>query len=103
VADELRTAGFVVREAINAEEALVVLQGPDPVDLLLTDVRIPGPGDGLTLAATARARWPELRIIVVSGHLPSGPGAGLADGFFIKPFDINAVVDRVKELLGAAQ
>jgi len=100
VADELRTAGFVVLEAINADEAMVVLQGPDPVDLLLTDVRMPGSGDGLTLATTVRTRWPELKIIVVSGHLPGGPAPGVADGFFMKPFDVPALINRVKELLG---
>ena len=103
VADEFRIAGFVVREAINAEEALAVLRGPDPVDLLLTDVRIGGPHDGLALAATARAHWPELRIIVVSGHLPGGPAAGVADGFFVKPFDLPALLRRTRELLGVDQ
>jgi CheY-like chemotaxis protein len=102
VADELRTEGFVVLEAINAEEALVVLQGPEPIDLLLTDVRMPGAGDGLTLAATVRALWPELKIIVVSGHLPGGPSPAIADGFFVKPFDVPRLVNRVKELLGIA-
>ena len=99
IADELRTAGFVVLEAINADEALVVLRGPERVDLLLTDVRMPGSGDGLTLAATGRATWPELKIILVSAHLPNGPAAGVADAFFAKPYDVSALIDRVKELL----
>ena len=99
IADELRTAGFVVLEAINADEALVVLRGPERVDLLLTDVRMPGSGDGLTLAATGRATWPELKIILVSAHLPNGPAAGVVDAFFAKPYDVSALIDRVKELL----
>src|SRR5262245_62435762 len=42
IADELRQAGFVVLEAVNADEAMVVLSGPEAVDLLFTDVRMPG-------------------------------------------------------------
>ena len=102
IADEFRTVGFVVLEAVNADEALVVLHGPEPVDLLLTDVRMPGTADGLTLAAAARASWPELKIILVSAHLPNGPAAGVADAFFAKPYDVSALIDRVKKLLGIA-
>ena len=61
---------------------------------------MPGSGDGLTLATTVRRLWPHLKIVVVSGHLPGGPPGGVADGFFLKPFDVDKLIGRVKELLG---
>ena len=52
MADCLRAAGYVVVEAANATEALAVLTSGEPVDVIFTDVRMPGAMDGLMLA-----RW----------------------------------------------
>jgi len=100
IADELRQAGFVVLEAVNADEAMVVLSGPEAVDLLFTDVRMPGTADGLALAATARVLRPDLKIVVVSGHAPAGVAAGPMDEFFAKPYDVGVVIGCLKQLLG---
>jgi CheY-like chemotaxis protein len=76
VTDELRKGGFKAIEARNADEAIALLQSQVPVDLVFTDVRLPGSIDGLTLAGLIRQTRPELRIIVVSGNLPAGSGLG---------------------------
>jgi CheY-like chemotaxis protein len=103
IADELRSNGLSVVEAANADEALMVLRSSAPVDLLFTDIRMPGSMDGLALAALMRTTQPELRIIVASGHLPEWPSRGIADAFFFKPYDAETVVKRVKELLATIE
>lgn len=99
ITEELRLAGFTVVEAANADEALTILQSAAPIDLVMTDVRMPGSMDGLGLAEVVRSIRPELKIIVASGHLPTLPASNTVDAFFGKPYDPARVVQRVKELL----
>ena len=99
IADELRSSGLSVVEAVNADEALTVLRSSAPVDLLFTDIRMPGSIDGLALAALVRTTHPELKIIIASSHWPVGPSRDIADAFFIKPYDTVMVVSQIKELL----
>ena len=99
IADELRSSGLSVIEAVNADEALTVLQSSAPVDLLFTDIRMPGSIDGLALAALVRTMHPELKIIIASGDSPVWPSRDIADAFFRKPYDTVRVVSQIKELL----
>jgi CheY-like chemotaxis protein len=55
VADELRAQGYAVIEATNASEAISVLQSSMRIDLVLTDIRMPGDLDGLGLARMMRS------------------------------------------------
>jgi two-component system, response regulator PdtaR len=102
VADALRAQGINVIEASNGDEALRVLQSSVPVELLLTDIRMPSALDGLALAQAARATRPGLKLIVASSQPAGHEVAGLADAFFAKPFDLKGVVQRVKSLLAEA-
>ena len=98
IADALRQSGFMVIEAANGYEARAVLQSSNPVAVLITDVKMPGIMDGLTLAKWIRAQNPAVKIILVSGSMP--PGAqSLADAVFIKPYAVEALVKRVSELM----
>jgi len=63
IADELREQGLHVLEASNADDALTILQSSLPVDLLFTDVRMPGRMDGVALARFAHSRFPWLKLI----------------------------------------
>jgi two-component system, response regulator PdtaR len=99
VAEELRSQGLQVLEASNAEEALAILESSLPVDLLFTDVRMPGRMDGVALAKLAQARFPRLKVIIASSHQPEDPSRTLADAFIAKPYDLNKVVERVESLL----
>jgi DNA-binding response OmpR family regulator len=99
VADALRAQGINVIEASNGDEALRVLQSSLPVQLLLTDIRMPSELDGLALAHAARVARPGLKLIVASSQLAGHEVAGLADAFFAKPFNLRAVVARVTSLL----
>jgi DNA-binding response OmpR family regulator len=103
VADALRAQGINVIEASDGDEALRVLQSSLPIQLLLTDIRMPSELDGLALAHAARAARPGLKLIVASSQPAGHEVAGLADAFFAKPFDLKAIVARVKSLLTEAQ
>jgi len=103
MADELRSNGLSVIEAANADEALTVLRSSAPVDLLFTDIRMPGSMDGLALAALMRAIKPELKIIVASGQSPRSLSRDIADEFFDKPYNAATVVKRITELLATLE
>lgn len=100
----LERAGYVVHAAASAEQALAIegaLEGP--LDLLLTDVSMPGMGGG-ALASAIRARRPDVRIAYVSGSAKDElerQGIALGrDGFVSKPFSAEGLRSRVRELLG---
>lgn len=101
VADALRSAGLDVIEAATGDEALTVLASSATVDLVFTDIQMPGSTDGLALAQIARQMRPSLKIIVTSGNAPARPSPGLADVFFGKPYAFDRLVERIKGLLGS--
>jgi DNA-binding NtrC family response regulator len=68
VTDFLRTSDFDVIEAEDAGQAVAILDGRTDISLVITDVRMPGPTDGIGLAKFAAARWPHLRVLITSGH-----------------------------------
>jgi CheY-like chemotaxis protein len=102
VAEALRAAGFSVIEAANADEALKVLATSAPVDVLITDVDMPGAIDGLGLAPLARSARPGLRVVIASGCVGSEAAADAADLFIGKPYDPEHMVWRVRGLTEAA-
>ncbi len=99
ITGELRSNRLSVVEAANADEALTVLRSSAPVDLLFTDIRMPGSIDGLALAILVRTTHPELKIIITSSHAPVWPSRDTADAFISKPYDPVRVVSQIKELL----
>jgi CheY-like chemotaxis protein len=92
----LRSAGHLVLSAANATQAVTLLDRHPGVDLVVTDVVMPGIG-GLMLADIARVRWPELKFAYVTGY-GELPGIGSAlrnDQVLHKPYrarDLEAVV-----------
>jgi signal transduction histidine kinase/CheY-like chemotaxis protein len=67
IAASLRAAGFAVREAEDAATALAALDQNPGIDVLLTDLAVPGT-DGLQLIDAAHAMRPELPVVLISGH-----------------------------------
>jgi CheY-like chemotaxis protein len=65
---ELRLAGFEVLEAASAEDALAIVPKIDRIDLLFTDIRLPGM-DGWKLAENIRGRHAQMPIIYASGYV----------------------------------
>jgi CheY-like chemotaxis protein len=103
IAEELRRQGVNVVEASDAEEALAVLQGAVPVQLLLTDLQMPGSFDGTALASMVHASFPTIKIVVASSLPPGKSLRAIAHAAFLKPYDLTAVVRQVKELLPESQ
>jgi len=88
VASELRDAGFRVIEAANADQAVKVLETERSIDILFTDVDMPGSMDGVRLSAFVAQRWPPIKIIVTSGKQIARTGVLPAKALFIpKPYE----------------
>jgi CheY-like chemotaxis protein len=101
----LRGAGYKVLEADCAAAALRAAAGHEGrIDLLLTDVMMPGML-GTDLAAEMRAVSPGLRVLFISGHVEYLAAGGGDDGRFEpllrKPFSIEAFLSKVREVLDA--
>jgi len=75
----LAELGYRVLSARTALEALDVLQGREPVDLLFTDVVMPGGMSGLELAREAQRLRPGLPVLATSGHVGSAEASGAPD------------------------
>lgn len=97
--DALEQAGYEVVEAGNADEALVLL-GRKAVDVLFTDINMPGSMDGLQLVSRVRERSPKTRMVVTSGHVHLGR-FDLASGvaFLPKPYQYDSLIKLLEELL----
>lgn len=101
VREMLVEAGYLVVEAINAQQALLELHSTREVDLLLSDVGLPGM-NGRELADAARALRPHLPVLFVTGYTESavvrheflGPGMSLLP----KPFSVNELLRSVREM-----
>jgi two-component system, response regulator PdtaR len=98
LSEELREAGFCVIEAAHAEEAMSYLQAGGDVDLVFTDVRMPGSRSVLDVARDLRGQYPLLPIILTSGN-ERPPGADTLGPFIPKPYKIDYAVSVVRELL----
>jgi two-component system, cell cycle sensor histidine kinase and response regulator CckA len=97
----LSQAGYKVLTAPGACELRSLLSHyPEAVDLLLTDVVMPELS-GQELARLARERWPEIRVIYMSGYPDHELENLLGDAAFLqKPFTPSELMAKVKELIG---
>lgn len=64
----LEDGGFSVLEAGTGDEAIRLLDSLDSLDLIVTDVRMPGSTDGVDVASHAQGRFPNVQIIVTTGY-----------------------------------
>lgn len=90
-------AGYRVLEAGNADEALQVLEANADVRLLFTDVSMPGSMSGSDLAHEVAARWPAVRIILMSGR-PRPEPLPVGTQFHAKPYDPTNVLQHAREM-----
>ena len=99
--DIVEDAGFTPIEAVNADEALAILESRSDVDLLFTDIQMPGSMDGLKLAHAVHARWPSIKIILVSGKLtPTDSERPTDSRFFGKPLEVSQMIAEIQEMIG---
>ena len=95
-------AGFSSLDAGNADEAIEILKRAEHVRLVFTDIRMPGCMDGLELAAFVHAHWPDVRLVVTSGHTVI-PDSQMPDGgrFVSKPYDLKRLVADIRAAIDA--
>src|ERR1700687_2801526 len=99
--DMVEDAGFTAVEAVNADDALAVLESRSDIELLFTDIQMPGSMDGLKLAFAVHARWPLIKIILVSGQLKLTDDDKPPDSrFFGKPLDVKQMIAEMQDMIG---
>ena len=96
----LEMAGYSVCEAAAAQAALDILESGQIVDLMFTDVQMPGQFNGLELARIVSVRWPLVKLIVTSGSFLIKAGDLPSDGRFLaKPYTISQLLQFVNDLI----
>lgn len=96
----LEDAGYVVTEAASADEAMPLLADGKTIEVILTDIDMPGSIDGLELARAVDCMMPEVAIVIMSGHkLPRREDLPLKAAFVAKPFSTSVLLQRVAEAL----
>jgi CheY-like chemotaxis protein len=107
IAEFLRGRGFDVIEAASGEEAIGTLEAGRPVDLVLTDLYMPGAAvDGLSLARWIHERRPDLKIVLASGvthSLEPSDEAICACPLVPKPYDHKELERRLAAVLEPAR
>jgi two-component sensor histidine kinase len=99
--DMVEDAGFTSVEAINADDALAILESRSDIELLFTDIQMPGSMDGLKLANAVHERWPLIKIILVSGQLKLTDRDKPADSrFFGKPIEVKQMILEMQDMMG---
>ena len=101
--DMVEDAGYTPVEALGADEAVAILESRSDIALICTDIQMPGSMDGLGLAHTVHARWPSIKIIVVSGQLNlSSVDLPPCSGFFGKPLQAGQMIAQMQSMIGHA-
>jgi two-component sensor histidine kinase/ActR/RegA family two-component response regulator len=100
--DIVEDAGFNAVEAVNADEALSILESRSDISLLFSDIQMPGTMDGLMLAQAVHNRWPSIKIILVSGQVkPTDDDKPEESRFFGKPIDVKEMISELQNMIGA--
>jgi len=103
ILEVLSDLGYMVLEAADGRSGLLILESGVRIDLLLTDVGLPGGMNGRQLADAARQRRPGLSVLFVTGY-DEGAVIGngrIAEGMQVmtKPFSVSALAARVQEMI----
>jgi CheY-like chemotaxis protein len=105
ITDVVEELGYAWIDAANATAALEALRSDRRIDLLVTDIGLPGGMNGRQLAAAARALRPDLKVLFVTGYAHGGVlGEGPSEvGMQVisKPFAIEALESRIRDMLPA--
>jgi two-component sensor histidine kinase len=100
--DIVEDAGFSPVQAVNADQALSILESRSDISLLFTDIQMPGSMDGLKLAHAVHDRWPAIKIILVSGQVNPSDAERPADSrFFGKPLSDDQMIAELQAMVGA--
>ena len=103
VMEILEDLGYTAIEAQDARSALPTIEGPGRIDLLVSDVGLPGGTNGRQLAEMARQRRPGLKVLFITGY---AQGASVRSGFLepgmemlTKPFALDVLAAKIREMI----
>jgi PAS domain S-box-containing protein len=103
--DLLQDAGYQVLEAVDGPEGLKILQSDTRIDLLVTDVGLPGGMNGRQVADAGRVLRPGLKVLFITGYAEN---AVIGNGYLepgmqviTKPFSMDALANRVRDMIDA--
>ena len=103
ITDVLAEAGYAALEAVDGPAGLRIMQSDARIDLLITDVGLPGGMNGRQVADAGRAIRPDLKVLFITGYAENAAiGHGhLAPGMQVmtKPFAITALGDRIRQMI----
>jgi CheY-like chemotaxis protein len=96
----LKDAGFHVLQAESAGEAVTLLEGLAHVDLIFSDVKMPGM-DGFELARWVSDHKPDMPVILASGYVGKTNMASelRCTEFLKKPFDFDTVIEKIRDTI----
>ena len=105
IALKLERDGYWVTKCGSGDEAKLLLMSGGTPDVLLSDVVMPGDLQGHDLARWARARYPNLFVILMSGHLESEDKSVIdvadADHFFAKPIELSELSNKINSFFAS--
>jgi two-component system, response regulator PdtaR len=93
--EELQDAGYLVVEASDGTEAVEILTVRRDIKIVISDVRMPGPIDGVELSRRVRSDYPGIKVVLSSGE-PSAADSAAHDGFFLKPYRVAQIIRHIR-------
>jgi CheY-like chemotaxis protein len=97
--EALSDIGYDVIDTFNADEAIAVLEARDDIQIIITDINMPGSMDGLKLAAVVRDRWPPIKVIIATGReRPKSDEMPSGSMFVSKPYNRAALLSALVPL-----
>src|SRR6201986_3231418 len=101
----LEQSGFGVTAAAGVPEALKLISGPETYDVLLSDLHMPGAGDGLTVVSAMRHANPKAVTLLLSAfpEMTAAAAAILqqADEILVKPIDLSSLIEIIRQRLAS--
>jgi CheY-like chemotaxis protein len=98
----LEQLGYAVRWVSNAEEALAEIDG-DGIDLIFSDIVMPGKMDGLALAQAIREKYPRLPVLLATGYSDALRKTSLGFQILRKPYEIHELSQALAKVAGAVR
>jgi CheY-like chemotaxis protein len=103
VTEVLEDLGYHAVEAADGRAGLQILNSGLPIDLLITDVGLPGGMNGRQMADAARVQRPDLKVLFITGYAESSvfENGPTHEGMHVltKPFSVDNLARRVRELI----
>lgn len=99
--DVLEEFGAQVISFPSADEGMIFLErSSDPVDLIVSDIQMPGLLNGYDLSRVVAHRWPSLPVVLTSGNTAMAAQLGSTVRFLPKPWSTERLLDCVQQALG---